>query len=110
MYGAWRSRKHFSVAGSNPVYTSVDVHALADASRAATGPGRGPSPVIAERIGAEWQLVYFAAPSKLREITRAQGRKYEGVRGGTMRWSSTMGNVPPAHETDVVTQHLHITT
>ncbi|GES40024.1 hypothetical protein RAJCM14343_5302 [Rhodococcus aetherivorans] len=45
MYGSWRSWEHFSVAGSAPMYTSVDVHVLAEAARAAVGPGRGPAPV-----------------------------------------------------------------
>ena len=89
MYGAWRSREHFSVAGSDPMYTSVNGHVLAEVARAAVGPGHGPSPVLAELLGdGGWQLVYFTEPSRLRPITRAQGRKYEPVRAGAIRWSS----------------------
>lgn len=106
MYGAWRSREHFSVAGSAPMYTSVNVHVLAEAARAAVGPGRGPAPVLAELCDGGWELVYFAEPSRLRPITRAQGRKYEQVRAGVIRWSSTMRAVPPAPETAVVTRDL----
>lgn len=107
VYGAWRSREHFSVTGSAPIYTSVNVHLLAEAARAAVGSRRGPSPVLAELVGdGAWQLVYFAEPSQLRPITRAQGRKYEGVRAGTLRWSSTMRTVPPASETAVITRNL----
>ncbi|WP_010596669.1 hypothetical protein [Rhodococcus sp. P14] len=107
MYGAWRSREHFSVAGAAPMYTSVNVHVLAEAARAAVGPGRGPAPVLAELFGdGGWRLVYFAELSRLRPITRAQGRKYEGVRAGVIRWSSTMRAVPPASETAVVTRDL----
>jgi len=50
MYGVWRSREHFSVPGSNPAATSVDVHVLADAARRDRGAGRGPAPVIAELV------------------------------------------------------------
>ena len=34
MDGAWRSREHTSVARSAPIYTSVNVHLLAEAARA----------------------------------------------------------------------------
>lgn len=80
MYGMRTSREHFSIPGSNPVATSVDVHALAETARRIGGVGRGPAPVIAELVTGDWQLVYFAEADRLREITRAQGRKYEGVR------------------------------
>ncbi|MGW5300719.1 hypothetical protein ACWEQV_20970 [Rhodococcus aetherivorans] len=80
MYGAWRSREHSSVTGSDPIYTSVNVHALA------------------------WQLVYFAELSRLRPITRMEGRTYEGVRAGAIRWSPTMRAMPPASETAVATR------
>lgn len=107
VYGAWRSREHFSVAGSDPMYTAVNVHVLAEAARAAVGPGHGPSPVLAEHRGdSGWGRVYFAELSRLRPITRAQGRKYEGVRAGVIRWSSAMRAVPPAPETAVVTRDL----
>ena len=106
MYGVWRSREHFSVPGSSPAATSVDVHALADAARRAGGVVRGPAPVIAERVVGVWQLVFFAEADRLREITRVQGRKYEGVRAGRLRWSSTMRAVPPASETTAPTRDL----
>ncbi|MFZ2526646.1 MAG: hypothetical protein WAX14_03175 [Rhodococcus sp. (in: high G+C Gram-positive bacteria)] len=50
--------------------------------------------------------VYFAEPSNLREITREQGRKYEGVRGGRGLWSSTMREIPPVSETSAPTHDL----
>ncbi len=87
MYGVWQCREHFSVPGSNPAATSVDVHTLADAARRVRGAGRGPAPVIAELFAGDWQLVSFVEPGRLREITRAQGRKYEGVRARRLRWS-----------------------
>lgn len=110
MYGVWTSREHFSVPGSNPAATSVDVHALADAARRDSDTGRGPAPVIAELVAGDWQLVYFAEPDRLREITRGQGRKYEGVRAGRLRWSSTMRAVPPVTETSAATRDLDATT
>jgi len=106
VYGVWRSREHFSVPGSNPAATSVDVHALADTVRRGCEAGRGPAPVIAELIAGVWQLVLFAEADRLREITRAQGRKYEGVRAGRLRWSSTMRAVPPVSETSAPTRDL----
>ena len=109
MYGVRTSREHFSVTGSNPAATSVDVHALADTARAQRGTGRGPSPVIAELVAGTWQLAYFAEPEGLREITREQGRKYEGVRGGRLRWSSTMRAVPAVPETSAPTRDLDAT-
>ena len=106
MYGVWTSREHFSVPGPNPAATSVDVHALADAARRDGGTGRGPAPVIAELVAGDWQLVYFTEPGRLREITRGQGRKHEGVRAGRLRWSSTMRAVPPVTETAAPTRDL----
>ncbi|MFF0284349.1 hypothetical protein ACFYSW_29070 [Rhodococcus aetherivorans] len=52
----------------------------------------------------------LAEPSQLRPITRAQGRTYEQVRVGTLRWSSTMRAVPPAPETTVLTRDLDTST
>lgn len=106
MYGVRRSREHFSVPGSNPAATSVDVHVLADAACRDRGAGRGPAPVIAELVVGGWQLVFFVEPNRLREITRGQGRKYEGVRAGWLRWSSTMRAVPPVVETSTPTVDL----
>jgi hypothetical protein len=110
MYGIWKSREHFSVAGSNPAATSSDMHALAATARRDRGAGRAPSPVIAEHVAGVWQLVYFAEPAGMREITRDQGRKYEGVRAGTVRWSSTMRAVPPVSETTAPTRDLDTAT
>ena len=110
MYGMWTSREHFSVPGSNPAATSGNVHALADAARRKRGAGREPAPVIAELVAGDWQLVYFAEPDRLREITRGQGRKYEGARAGRLRWSSTMRAVPPVTETSAPTRDLDATT
>ncbi|WP_232622159.1 hypothetical protein [Rhodococcus rhodochrous] len=62
--------------------------------------------MIAERVAGVWQLVFFAEADRLREITRVQGRKYEGVRAGRLRWSSTMRAVPPASETTAPTRDL----
>ncbi|MCK8671531.1 MULTISPECIES: hypothetical protein [unclassified Rhodococcus (in: high G+C Gram-positive bacteria)] len=53
-----------------------------------------------------WQLMFFVEPDRLREITRGQGRKYEGVRAGWLRWSSTMRAVPPVAETSTPTVDL----
>ncbi|WP_254707643.1 hypothetical protein [Rhodococcus pyridinivorans] len=92
--------------GSNPAAVSVDVHGLADASRRAGGVGWGPAPVIAELVAGVWQLVFFAEVDRLREITRAQGSKYEGVRAGRLRWSSTMRGIPPVSETMAPTRDL----
>ncbi|MFZ2527492.1 MAG: hypothetical protein WAX14_07535 [Rhodococcus sp. (in: high G+C Gram-positive bacteria)] len=100
------SRELFSVPGSNPAATSVDVHALADAARCDGGTGRGPAPVIAELVAGGWQLVFFAELDGLREITRGQGRKYEGVRAGRLRWSSTMRVVPSVSEASAPTRDL----
>ncbi|MEV8190959.1 hypothetical protein ACRAJ3_03495 [Rhodococcus pyridinivorans] len=108
MYGMRTSREHFSVPGSNPVATSVDVHALAETARRIGGVGRGPAPVIAELVTGDWQLVHFAEADRLREITRAQGRKYEGVRAGRLRWSSTVRAVPPVTETAVPPSDLDV--
>lgn len=58
------------MARSDPMYTSVNVHALTEAARAAVGPGCGPAPVLAELCDGAWQLTYFAEPSQLRPITR----------------------------------------
>ncbi|EME51518.1 hypothetical protein G352_25472 [Rhodococcus ruber BKS 20-38] len=64
-----------------------------------------PRTLLSGRVGdGAWQLVYFAEPSRLRPITRMQGRKYEGVRAGAIRWSSTMRAMPPASETAVATR------
>lgn len=108
MYGMRTSREHFSIPGSNPVANSVDVHALAETARRIGGVGQGPAPVIAELVTGDWQPVYFAEADRLREITRAQGRKYEGVRAGRLRWSSTVRAVPPVTETAVPPRDLDV--
>lgn len=93
------------MAGSSPLCTATSVGQVEDFVRDGVTSFR-PAPVVAELIGEAWLLRGFVQAQELREITRAQGRKYEAVRAGELAWSSTMRPVPPESETRVVTVHL----
>ncbi len=105
MYGAWLSKEHFSVADSDPVCTSASLTRVESAIRARVTTYR-PASVIAELDGHNWNLVCFVEKNRCRDVDPRQAVKYEGVRAGTVRWSSTMGDHPPTRETTLSTVEL----
>lgn len=98
MYGAWRSREHFSVERSAPWFVSESLDKVEAAVRSQVTHYR-PSAVIAVDNDDTWTLLYFVEFRQLRPITPEQAVKYEGVRAGALPWSSTMRPPPEAVET-----------
>ncbi len=105
MYGAWLSKEHFSVANSDPVCTSASLTKVESAIRARVTTFR-PASVIAKLGGHDWNLVCFVEKNRCRDVDPKQAVKYEGVRAGTVQWSSTMGHYPPTRETNLSTVDL----
>jgi len=105
VYGAWMSKEHFSVSRSHPVSCSASLPKLESAVRARITTYR-PAPVIAKSTGPTWNLLYFVEKNRCRDVAPKQAAKYDGVRAGKMRWSSTMGQRPPSRETALKTVDL----
>lgn len=98
MYGAWRSREHFSVERSAPWFVSDSLDKVEEAVRSQVTHYR-PNAVIAGDDDGTWSLLYFVELQRLRRSTPEQAVKYEGVRAGRVPWSSTMRPPPETTET-----------
>lgn len=105
MYGAWKSREHFSVARSDPWFVSESLDKVEAAVRSQVTHNR-PSAMIAGDNDGTWSLIYFVELQTLRRITPEQAAKYEGARAGRVPWSSTMRPPPEPTETTAPTIDL----